>query len=668
MAPPWSRPLVLCSVFSALIGAPLHAEQPPAPVKPPPDACQGVDPQKEPVPYACNSVAVWCEKAFPGDAAKCSSFTGLLIEQEKVYGELRTCAAQPCAYDDLFKKDGRVNALNEQMITSVSKVDDSLDDCKEFKNHDDVFFRVQAALRGALAEAWKKSLSTVQSAPSPDSKGAASAASSLCSDNPDTNACSLAETVAREAREFETINAGCSKARCSWQESKQLLVDFLLLKNNYGALYCLSRDAQVKKNDGEFAALDRTVAAASNIMFLTTKDVTGGLDDAEKKESALRDQIAASALTVDSLTPDEISGMEKTLNDVGGNVGSKSLMIDEMNDMMYGEVDRSGKSMTATLTAPLRERVNADNESYVQLRAQLKALRVEAAAKFGGDFYKGAVYDASPGESDPSSALVSAEPDARRIPAAESTAAPTKRPLDAAAVPPVAAKAGEAPPIIPAEISKDREARMLLDPDPAVRADVEADVSRKMGLTRTIGDPGRRAKLAYPQDSPDACGLVAEQEVLRAYGRIPATDPERQQQELRDRVAEDGLFSGGTPTGLSGALLEKYWLPTRTSYRAEISKLNDAAMTGDFVIASVDARPLWSLWVRFNPDYAKNLDVTKILPHNILITGVEASNGGVVGYYVNDSGVPRNNSYFVPADTFLQAWNGGSRAFVQVLK
>lgn len=89
-------------------------------------------------------------------------------------------------------------------------------------------------------------------------------------------------------------------------------------------------------------------------------------------------------------------------------------------------------------------------------------------------------------------------------------------------------------------------------------------------------------------------------------------------------------------------------------------------LTGDFVIVSVDARPLWALEQSLGGQFT--FDNKTVLAHNILITGAETSkaDGSIIGYYINDSGT--GTAYFAPAATFLQAWNGDSRTFVQVLK
>jgi hypothetical protein len=645
MAPSRSRPAVLCAVLATFAASPSRAQPGPAPLSP--------------VPTAQRDIDAWCQKNFPD---KCPDFDALLADQETLYGGLTNCVSQSCQFDALFAMDGEVTALNERVLTLMSQVRIGADSCDELSDHKDDFYLMQAGLRKALSAAWAKSLSNPALPPSADSNAAASAEAGICSGNPAGDSCSLAMIVALEAQEFEIINAGCSKTPCPWQESKQLLADFLLLKNNFNKLKCIARDPAAKTSPDQLQALDKTVVAASNIISLTTKGVTYGLDDADKKEKALDQQIAAAMIAVQSgdksLSPAEVSAMETNLNDVGGNVGSKSLMIDEMNQMMTGEANASGKSMTSVLTTPLRERVNGENEQYVSLQARLKALRVAAGFSFPKN------YDEAPAESDPSSIAAPAAAAAKSAPLATPPA--PQRPLDKTSIPALPAKPEPPPPILPASVTPSEEVRMLMNPDLA--ADAQADVLRKSGLTQVVGDPGRRAKLAYPQNSPDTCGLVAEQEVLRAYGRIPATDPAKQQQALRDEVTEAGLFNSGTPADLSGALLERHYLPTKTVYQADIAALNQAVMTGDFIIASVDARPLWNLRKAFDPSIG--FDNTHTLAHNILITGALTSkvDGGIVGYYINDSGVWSNNAYFVPAAIFTQAWNGDSRTFVQVLK
>jgi len=659
MAPPRSRPLFFGAVLAALIRLPVYAVDP-APAQGEPGVAQaGSGPSDQgPVPNARKDTDVWCAKYFP---AQCPGFDKLLTDQDSLYAQLSACASKACDYKTLFPMDGQVVALNERVLTMMGQIGVKADGCGELSDHNDIFYLMQSALRSALAKAWAQTLANAAPDPSPDSKAALAAAATICSGGASGDPCSLAQIVALEGEQFEDIDAGCAKNPCPWQEGKDLLSDLLFLRNNYYKLTCIGKDPAAKTPAAALASLNTTIATASQkTINLTLQGVKGGMGDADKQEATLDSQITAALVAVQSgdksLSADDVSAMETSLNNIGGNINSKSFMIDEMDHALEGESDASGKSMRTELTAPLRDQVNTENDHYITMRASLKALRMAAGFNFPKD------YDNAPVETD--RPAVAPIPGAAKAQAAASTPGQPGRPLDGAAVPATASKPPPPPPIVPSNIGPTQEVRMMFDPDLAPL--VKAAALRKAGLTQTVGNPGARAQMVYQQDSPDTCGLVAEQQVLRAYGKIPSTDPLKQQQDLRDIVAKDGLFSSGTPADLSGALLEKYYLPTKTVYQANIGQLNQAVLTGDFVIVSVDARPLWALEQSLGGKFT--FDNKNTLAHNILITGAETSkaDGSIIGYYINDSGT--GTAYFAPAATFQQAWNGLTRTFVQVLK
>ncbi len=193
----------------------------------------------------------------------------------------------------------------------------------------------------------------------------------------------------------------------------------------------------------------------------------------------------------------------------------------------------------------------------------------------------------------------------------------------------------------------------FFSPDSSVRA----DSARRTGLTYTVGDPKGRAALVHHQAYGDTCAIVAQEEVLLAYHRLPPGDPIKQETALRLEAWNRGFYGQGTPNAYTAEILMDRGLIVLKQKNASLAALDAAVRRGGFVIADVDARFLW------------NQKSPTDLGHAILITGAEVGVLGdaTVGYYINDSGTnPPGRGRFVPIEAFQKAWSHHTRTFAEI--
>lgn len=187
------------------------------------------------------------------------------------------------------------------------------------------------------------------------------------------------------------------------------------------------------------------------------------------------------------------------------------------------------------------------------------------------------------------------------------------------------------------------------------------------GASYTAGNPGGLSVLVHRQETGD-CSIVADQEVLEAFHRVPQNAPRYWEQRLLIESKKQGFSSsdGGVfPKYMSDLLVEnklivvKHYLQPKEKPEVFDSDLNAALLKGRLVIVALDAGVLWN----------RSTDLGD--SHAVLVTGAEVMRGSgkVVGYYINDSGsLPAAGGRLVEASQFLSAVNSTSGgAFIEVL-
>lgn len=186
---------------------------------------------------------------------------------------------------------------------------------------------------------------------------------------------------------------------------------------------------------------------------------------------------------------------------------------------------------------------------------------------------------------------------------------------------------------------------------------VKADAVRRLGLTKTLGDPSGRAAHVHTQNAPDTCAIVAQQGVLKSLGLLPLGDPAKLEAQLAAEAKSRGFYRNGTPNAYTANLLVDRGVIVTKQNNVPLATLDAAVRRGGMIIANVDARPLWG-------DKAP-----RALGHAIVITGAEVSrlNDRTLGYYINDSGsLVLGAGRFIPIEQFNLAWENHTKTFAEI--
>lgn len=278
-----------------------------------------------------------------------------------------------------------------------------------------------------------------------------------------------------------------------------------------------------------------------------------------------------------------------------------------------------------------RERINAAEVRLAGLRSRALALRL--ARGLADD--KGAVAGAPRGPGGSAHVkpgVVLSEP-ARTI-------------IDRRLVPNLAPVSGSAPPISKEKPSAFQVILNLFSTDPLLKADAQ----RRLGRTKTVGDPGRYALSAFVQKDPSSCAVAAQAQVLHAHGLLPAgKTAASQERALIAEARARGYMDGGTPPEYSGSLLTERGMLLVKGHQRDSARFQSAVKRGSLIQVGVDATVIWGL------------TDTAIRPHSILVTGAELSksDGSILGVYINDSGTdPPGAGKFISWDKLNKAWRG----------
>ncbi len=176
--------------------------------------------------------------------------------------------------------------------------------------------------------------------------------------------------------------------------------------------------------------------------------------------------------------------------------------------------------------------------------------------------------------------------------------------------------------------------------------------SHSSGLSRTVGDPGGKARNIIHQKN-GACAVEAQYEVLKSYGQHVTPKGLANEAFRKGYYLEPQLKSGdsiaGTPWNDVGKLLRDHGLsihafPLTSKNATRNGELDKAIKDNGGALVGVGTTRLWN-----NPAYSGT--------HEIFVTGEEVSNktGQVLGYYINDTGTGEAMR-FISKNDFDRAW------------
>lgn len=422
----------------------------------------------------------------------------------------------------------------------------------------------------------------------------------------DAGSCASARAILSEDREIKAFIAECTERTCSFETLEPPFIRAQYSMNSY--LRYRGKEQLSIPALPLFSLLDdSTDGLASLIAAAVQSNVT-----------QLRSGLATAEARGDG-APDT-----KALED-----------LYRRSAIGTNRLDAALGSERAAEVSARREEVNALAAKLASLKARRKA--EELADSLGGS----------------NAALAVAPGGAPAAAAGVPVSAVPYRKLDGRATPSPIKPALPAPDILAEPPTALQLLKNAFSKDPVI----QTDALRRLGLTSTVGEPGRLAPLAYRQAASDTCAVASQVQVLRARGLLPEGDPREQEKVLADEADRRGFFDAGTPTAYSGSLLIEKGVLVGKHAGADWSQLEAAVARGSLVVAGVDARFFW------------DVKSESRLGHSVLVTGAELSkmSGKILGVYINDSGTdPPGAGRFIPAALFRQAWEGPGGNFVEV--
>ena len=444
--------------------------------------------------------------------------------------------------------------------------------------------------------------------------------------------CGDARGILREADDLNSDAAACEKKPCPFSEQEALAI-------------------AAERNTDDYVVLSGKVDTHTLPIFVKI---------CEARVRIAKVLARASAAKVAELESGErsllagVSALEKDP------AGAGRTQIDALNARgaelvaLYRDASISSDRTAALLTGEpqdgrLREKVNASAARLASARARLAALK--AARGFGDRAETDGVAAGSSRPARPAAGPAKlgltltggTRPDRALRPVL----------LDRRAIPAPPPSDPSAPAIIPGDPGYLDLLRNLRSKDPLIKVDAR----RRLGLTKTLGDPAGRAGLVHQQKSPDTCAIVAQQGILMAHGLLPKGDPVKIEAQLAAEAADRGFYRHGTPDAYTANLLVERGLIVTKQNDASLKTLDAAVRRGGMIIANLDARHL------------NGTKAPQVLGHAILITGAEVGrlDGRTLGYYINDSDPGgRWMNRFVPIETFRKAWDAHTRSFAEV--
>ncbi len=440
--------------------------------------------------------------------------------------------------------------------------------------------------------------------------------------------CAQARAVVRDVDAMNTGAAACEAKPCAFPEQERQAIaaetvfgDYIVLSNNSSfdtaAIYATVRAARIRIAQ----ILARTAAAKLTALEAGDRALAQGvalLEAGGGNPAALYAALKARETEVLKLFKDASITSDRTVSLLSGDPGNNSL----------------------------RPRINASAARLASIRGRMIA--IQTARGFGGSA-------PDPGGVSAIRRVLDAASDVAALAYLGEMPAVARRPIpiDRRTVPIAPPANPTAPPIL----KKAPDFFDLLGNARSADPLKQADALRRLGMTTTLGDPSGRAPLLHPQNAGDTCAIVAQQQILLAHGLIAKGDPIKTEALLAKEAKDRGFYINGTPAAYQADLLVDRGLLVAKQRAAPLATLDAAVRRGGMIIASVDARYLWGV------------KAPNTFGHAILITGAEINrlNGETLGYYINDSGVPKDGAgRFVPIAQFKKAWETYTKNFAEV--
>lgn len=445
--------------------------------------------------------------------------------------------------------------------------------------------------------------------------------------------CAGARGLLQEASELHADAAACEKDPCRFAVQEEMAIAAERTSGDYMEL-------STKVDTYTLPVFSVIRDAVERVAKILARTSAAKLAELEKGEAALLAGVAALEKSPGAASAAQIEALNARGAQLIGLYRDASTASDRTQNMLIGDAG----------AARMRERVNAAAGRLASARARLMALK--AARGFGG---RDAMDVVAVGIIQPASASSGAGGLGLTLVGGGESRAQAPRPvlIDRRSIPKPPPADPNAPPIVEGDPGYLDILRNVRSKDPLRKA----DALRRLGLTKTLGDPSGRAALVHTQKAPDTCAIVAQQGVLKSLGLLPLGDPVKLEAQLAAEARSRGFYRNGTPAAYTANLLVDRGVIVTKQHDVPLSTLDAAVRRGGMIIASVDARHLWG-------DAAP-----RALGHAITITGAEVSrvNGRTLGYYINDSGsLVLGAGRFVPIEQFEKAWEGLTKTFAEV--
>lgn len=444
--------------------------------------------------------------------------------------------------------------------------------------------------------------------------------------------CAGARGLLREASDLHEDAAACEKESCPFPVQDEMAIAAERATGDYMAL-------STKVDTYTLPIFSVIRDAVERVGKIMARASAAKLAELEEGEAALLAGVAAL-----EKNPEGVSAARIDLLDARG-----AKLIGLYRDASTGS-DRTRSMNISEGDARIREKINAAAGRLAAARARLTALRAAHGLgdRAGTDRVSAGVIQASYSEAGGRTlglAVVGDKPGSARAP----------RPflLDGRAIPMPPPSDPSAPPIVGEKVDYLDILRNVRSKDPLLKA----DALRRLGLTKTLGDPSGRARLVHTQNAPDTCAVVAQQGVLMSLGLLPLGDPVKIEAQLAAEARSRGFYRNGTPDAYTANLLVDRGVIVTKRNGVPLAALDAAVRRGGMVIANVDARPLW------------DEKAPAVLGHAIVITGAEIGrfDDETLGYYINDSGsLVLGAGRFVPIEQFKKAWEAHTKTFAEV--
>jgi hypothetical protein len=163
----------------------------------------------------------------------------------------------------------------------------------------------------------------------------------------------------------------------------------------------------------------------------------------------------------------------------------------------------------------------------------------------------------------------------------------------------------------------------------------------------------------HQQTKPDTCAIAAQEFILDEV-----TGRDFSEEKLTQEAAKNGWYNpgGGTPLECMGNLLEAHGIPVQKQEGCNLEDISDKLARGEKVLVGVNSDEIWN-------QQDTPLSETTGMPgqpadHAVQVTGIDNSDPNNPTVILNDPGIPDGEGLRVPAEQFLNAWEGSNRYMV----